>query len=67
MNPRTDFPRQINEWEADAKKIVSHMHDVRVGKINDTVAVGMAIMKMPYLDIFAIEMDRDIVVKSQDR
>ena len=39
------------------------MHDVRPGKINDTVAIGVAILKMPNLDIFAIEMNRDVVVK----
>lgn len=52
---------QINERKTDTKKIVAHVHNVRLGKIDDAVAISVAILKVHYLDIFAVEMNRKVV------
>jgi len=57
----------VNEGKAVANEIVAHVHDVIFGEVDDGVAVGVAGGKVERADVFAIEVDGDVMLEGDDR
>src|SRR4029077_17066498 len=58
---------QVNEGKAVAHEIVAHVHDVRLGKKDDAVAVGGSAGKMQGADVLAVQVHGNIVIEGDDR
>src|SRR5437899_9643858 len=56
----------VDEGEAIRSEVVSHVYDIRLGKEDDGVAVGVPGWKVERADVLAIQVDRNIVVECDD-
>jgi len=56
----------VNEGEAVAHEIVTHVHDIIFREENDGVAVGVAGGKMQGANVFSVQVYRHVVLESDD-
>ena len=56
----------VDEGESVGDEVVAHVHDVGFGKEDDGVAVGVAGREVQGTDIFAIQVNGDVVIERDD-
>ena len=56
----------VNKGKAIGDEIVAHVHDIGVGKENDRVAVSMPSGEIQSTDVFAVQVNGDVVIEGDD-
>ncbi len=56
----------INKGKPVSNEVVSHVHNIRVGKENDRVTVGVSGREVESADIFPVQVYGDIMIEGDD-